>query len=153
MLDIFEEMQSILRAFEVAGVGYALCGGLAMTAYGLQRATIDVDLLVLAEDMQRALAIADELGYDAPASPMRFRDVIIERRTKLDPEHGDFIPLDLIQVTPSLQSVWSQRVRMSWGGDEAWILTRDALIAMKRLRGSKQDQADIEFLENPDDAS
>lgn len=48
---------------DAAGVRYALIGGFAMALRGVQRATLDLDFLLMLEDLDRADATLTELGY------------------------------------------------------------------------------------------
>jgi len=146
-----DELRSLLGAFERRGVSYALCGGLALAVYGKPRSTLDIDLLVLAEDLDAALAAAAEAGFDTPAAEMAFaRGAVHMRRvSKFIPDLGEHIPLDLIRVTETIRLVWDQRLRAEWAGGSLWVVSREGLITLKRLRNSAQDLADIEFLEAP----
>jgi hypothetical protein len=147
MLDLYDEFATLIGALEAAGAEYAVCGGLAMAIHGLPRATIDVDLVVPPNAAERVLACARDLDYTIPAHPMRFADgaVEIRRVTKID--HGDLLSLDLLLVTPALQNVWNERVRVRWERGELWVVSRQGLVSLKRLRGSGQDQDDIKRLE------
>ncbi|MES1208434.1 MAG: hypothetical protein ABUS79_21050 [Pseudomonadota bacterium] len=50
MLDLVQELTDVIACLDQGGVPYALCGGLAMAVHGYPRATVDIDLLVLAKD-------------------------------------------------------------------------------------------------------
>ena len=62
MLDLYEELKAIVAALDENGIDYALCGGLAMAVWGAPRATVDIDLLILAERLEETKAIARSLG-------------------------------------------------------------------------------------------
>jgi len=49
--------------FDTAEVHYGLIGGLAMAMRGVQRATVDLDFLLLLEDLEEADAILRDCGY------------------------------------------------------------------------------------------
>ena len=66
MFDLYEEFKSIVSALEERGIDYAVCGGLAMAVHGLPRATVDIDLLILAESLEEAKAVVRSLGYTIP---------------------------------------------------------------------------------------
>jgi predicted nucleotidyltransferase len=51
-------------AIEEAGIPYVLAGGLASSVLGRSRATDDVDLLVRADDADRALEVLGEAGFE-----------------------------------------------------------------------------------------
>ncbi len=48
---------------DAAGIRYALIGGFAMALRGAQRATLDLDFLLMLDDLDKAHAIFGELGY------------------------------------------------------------------------------------------
>jgi hypothetical protein len=149
MFDLYDEFSNIIGALEAAGVEYAVCGGLAMAVHGFPRATIDVDLVVPPNAADRVLACAHNLDYIIPAYPMSFADgaVEIRRVTKIDAASGDLLSLDLLLVTPAIERIWNERTRVRWERGELWVVSRQGLVSLKRLRGSGQDQDDIERLE------
>jgi hypothetical protein len=53
----------IVGVLDSAGVRYALIGGLAMAFRGAQRATFDMDFILLLEDLKAAHAALESLGY------------------------------------------------------------------------------------------
>ncbi len=50
-------------ALEQAGVRYATIGGFAMALRGVQRATVDLDFILMLEDLTKADAILCRFGY------------------------------------------------------------------------------------------
>ena len=96
--------------------------------------------------------VARKVGYDVDVGLMTFASgqVRIHRLTKIDPEFGDVLPLDLLPVTPELEPVWGSRTRVEWDVGDLWVVSREGLVALKRLRGSGQDRDDIERLEEDD---
>ena len=48
--------------------------------------------------------------------------------------------VDLLHVTPALESVWQSRRRVAWNHGAIGTVSRAGLVALKRLRGSGQDQ-------------
>ncbi|MDZ7761749.1 MAG: hypothetical protein U5L00_16020 [Desulfovermiculus sp.] len=88
MLDLYEEMLQVVRKLEQKKIYYALCGGLAMAVYDVIRATVDIDLLILTQDVEKAMEAMLELGFEFKAQPMTFAGgkIHIYRVTKIDPE-------------------------------------------------------------------
>jgi hypothetical protein len=152
MLDLFDEFIALVNALEMAHLPYAVCGGLAMAIHGLPRATVDVDILVPTDAADSVLEAARRLGYSIPADPMIFAGgaVEIRRVTKIDPSSGDLLSLDLLLVTPALTDIWASRTRIGWERGEVWAVSREGLVALKKLRGSGQDQDDIKRLQEND---
>jgi hypothetical protein len=69
-------------------------------------------------------------------------------------EAGQVLSVDLLLVTPEIREVWDSRVQADWEGGELSVVSREGLIALKNLRGSAQDNADISaLLEDVDDAT
>lgn len=61
----FERVLSTLAEFmEREGIPYAVIGAFGLQAYGLGRATMDVDLAAEAGAQQRILAFLESLGYE-----------------------------------------------------------------------------------------
>jgi hypothetical protein len=156
MLDPVTELERLVDAFEADEVGYAVCGGLALAVHGHPRATKDVDLLVQPHDVDRAIEVAKRVGFDIPARKMTFglrtgtpREM--KRLSKLDPDTGTLMSLDLIVVNPELEDVWEDRVRVMWRERPLVVVSRAGLATMKRIAGRKQDLADLAKLEGTED--
>jgi len=107
-LDLIAELEALLETFERGGIDYALCGGLAVAVHGHPRATMDIDLLVRAEQLTSAIQVARGAGFDVPARKMMFglragNPREMQRVSKLDPETNELLSLDLIVVGPGLE--------------------------------------------------
>ena len=76
---------------------------------------------------------------------MSFRGgtVEIRRFSKVDRGSGEVLMLDFLLVTPPLASVWETRLELEWEEGTLWVVSRDGLVALKRLRMSGQDTDDI----------
>jgi hypothetical protein len=148
MLDLFDEFNKVITLLAEHTIDYALCGGLALAVYGIPRATIDIDLLIMPESLETVVPLVRELGYKKEALPMRFTDrgIEIRRVSKIDPDSGDILMLDLLLVTPAILPVWKSRKEVAWEHGTLWVVSRDGLIALKSLRGSGQDLEDISRL-------
>lgn len=148
MLDILEELRSLVAALDEHEVEYALCGGMAMAVYGRARTTIDIDLLILSDSLDEVYALAQSLGYNIRGKEMSFADGAIEIRrvSKIDRDDGELLSLDLLLVTPEILPAWESRVHAEWEGGNLSVVSVSGLIALKELRKSSQDLADIEAL-------
>jgi hypothetical protein len=156
MLDLYNEFRALVGALDKQGVDYALCGGIAMAIYDRPRTTVDIDLLILSESLERVITVSKALGYTIRGMDMTFAKGAIEIRrvSKVDGETGFVLSLDLLLVTPEIREVWDSRVEADWEGGRLSVVSRSGLIALKQLRGSAQDQADISALrEDIDDAT
>ncbi|MEK6323535.1 MAG: hypothetical protein AABN33_17995 [Acidobacteriota bacterium] len=155
MLDLYDEFREIISSLTEGGIDYAVCGGLAVSVYSDPRATVDIDLLILPNDLDRARTAVQHLGYTIAAMPMTFAHGAIEIRrfSKLDTEAGDVLSLDLLLVTPEIVDVWASRSQVESENGPLWLVSRRGLIALKSLRSSGQDLADIERLKEGLDES
>jgi hypothetical protein len=148
MLDLYEELNGLIRELNRAQTEYALCGGLALAVYGITRATIDIDVLVDRESLPGIMSITKDLGYQITAAAMKSKGGTIEihRVSKIDPERKDLFSLDFPVATPALNPVWEGRRQVKWGRKKLWVVSREGLIALKLQRGSGQDLDDIKKL-------
>ena len=148
MLDLYDEFRKLIAALDEHQIDYALCGGIAMAIYDRPRATVDIDLLILAQSLDDAMAIARALDYTILGLEMTFSDGAIEIRriSKIDRKTGHVLSLDLLLVTPEIQDVWNSRVQADWEGGTLSVVSREGLIRLKNMRGSAQDKADISAL-------
>ena len=155
MLDLYEELKSIVKKLNESRIDYDLCGGLALAVFGIPRATVDIDILIRRESLEKAQILAHGRGYIMRANPMAFAGGAIEihRVSKKDEETGDWFSLDFLVVTPSLQKVWDTRQEVAWEEGKLWSVSREGLIFLKSLRGSGQDLDDIRRLKEGSDES
>jgi hypothetical protein len=155
-------VEAIVRALNTAEVKYLIVGGLAVNAYGYERLTRDVDLVVgLAPDnIIRAVRALAELRYQMsiPITAEQFADPAnrelwrkeknmtvlrlwsdVHRRTPVDV--FVYEPFDFAREYPS--ATWEEVIR----GMKAPIVQYKTLIEMKKTAGRPQDLADIADLE------
>jgi hypothetical protein len=147
MLDLFEELRSVISRLDENGIPYALCGGLAMAVHGYPRATVDIDIVVPADDLARVETAVHPLGFSIPTAPMTFHAgaVEIRRLTKMHTS-GQVLSLDILLVTPAIEQAWNTRQAMTWAFGNISVVSPEGLIALKSLRGSGRDQDDIKQL-------
>lgn len=62
-MDFLKVLQQLDKAMSRDGIRYALVGGFALAMRGVQRATADLDFLLLSQDLDRAHEILTALGY------------------------------------------------------------------------------------------
>jgi hypothetical protein len=154
LLDLLDEFRALVCALEEAHVDFAVCGGLAVAIHARPRATLDIDLLLPREQLDRARDVAQRLGYRIEAGHMVVRKDVVEihRLSKPDPDTGDLLSLDLLLVTPALAQTWEARERVDWEHGSLPVVSRAGLVQMKRLRGSGLDLDDIRALEGEDES-
>lgn len=62
-MDFKTVTSNLLTAFEEEHISYALIGGFAVSLWGYQRATVDIDFLVNNDDMEKVRRIVEKMGY------------------------------------------------------------------------------------------
>ncbi|MBA3694249.1 MAG: hypothetical protein H0W77_12565 [Acidobacteria bacterium] len=149
MATLLEELDALISALNENEIEYAVCGGLALAIHGFARATLDIDILIQSESLEKAYKIGAEKGFDIRELDISFKEraVEIRRVSKID-DNGEVLSLDLVIVTPQVQDVWEARETIDFLGSQLWVVSQTGLIKMKRLAGRPQDLADIERLEN-----
>jgi hypothetical protein len=152
-MNVFEEFKGIILELEKQKVRYALVGGVAMAFYSEPRFTRDIDILVDIDDFEKAKGLLEKDGYFESASPRTFRNVAIELRRFLKivaPEDEMMIDI-LIAKDEEVRRIIQNAVEAESEEGRVMLADKKDLIWLKRSRDSKQDQADIERLENDKD--
>jgi hypothetical protein len=154
MIDIVDELRPVVEKFSEHGIEYALCGGMAdgcplIPAHDYGYRCFDAIRICSESD-----EVGRRTGYTIRRKDLSFKDgaVEIRRTSKPDPQPGgDVLHLDFLLVTPAIKDVWDSRVEVEWEGGRLSVVTRDGLIELKKLRGSRQDAVDIERRVSKDD--
>ena len=71
---LIQELRLLVGSFNQHEVEFALCGGLAVAAHGLVRATQDIDFLIREESLEPAYVAAAEVGYDPRGLDISFKE-------------------------------------------------------------------------------
>ena len=152
-MNIVDELHAISAALRAAAIPYAVCGGIAVTAYGATRTTKDIDIAIAREHLPAALAAVAPLGYSIPAGPMVFSEGTpqerhVQRVNKIAGAHH--LVLDLLLAEAAYAGVLDDRVDVALPRGAITFVSRDTLLRMKRLAGRPIDLSDIEKLEGSD---
>ncbi len=134
-----EELASVLRAFESAGIACAPIRGLALAEllYGdiTARPTGDIDLLVRKKDLPRVADTLGELGFRELNHRPGFAQVYSYTLGFLKNRHGWIVvePHWTITYPPfadsvDMDAVWSRCVKRRFLGIETWSLGREDLL-------------------------
>ncbi len=152
-LELFAEL-------ERQGVRYLLVGGLALNIHGVERATMDVDLMMAldADNLKGFFSAARTLGL-VPVLPVALSDFADPQKVRqwveekhmlafaLRPPRSSDPTLDiLVQPKVDFESAWSRRIEKDLGTTRVRLAAIDDLIALKTGTGRKRDEADIEAL-------
>lgn len=150
-MNIKDEFLRIVDALTAADIQYVVVGGLAVAIHGCPRLTIDIDILIRAADLDQAKAVLAPTGFDLESGLIRLGagpagEECLFRLTKT--EGTEFLTLDLLLTTAEHDSVWASREQFLFGDRMVWVVSRDALVTMKRRAGRPKDLADIAALES-----
>ena len=114
----------IANEFEQAGIVFVVAGGFAVNVHHVTRQTLDVDLLIAVDDVEKASRVLQAAGYQKGlGSPVvaRFK--------------GDgkiFLDIDLMLMDPeTLRKILKQSQATSIAGHSFRVLSLEHLIAMK----------------------
>jgi hypothetical protein len=155
MLDL-----DLFRALDEEAVRYLLVGGLALNIHGVERATMDVDLMVALDsaNLEAFLRAANRLNLK-PAAPVSIQDLLDADKRKewiekkhmlafaLRPPQAYGPTIDVLIHSPvAFEQAWLGRIAKNLGGLAINVANIDDLIAMKTGTGRIQDEADIEAL-------
>lgn len=148
MSGLLKEFTDLTKTLNEKGIAYAVCGGWAMAIHGLPRATVDIDLLILSENLSAAWETAQNLGYDVEGLPLHFHDGAIEirRLSRIDKESKRLYMIDFLLVTEVLRDVWANRQLIEWEDGKLWAVSCEGLILLKTISGREQDLLDIKKL-------
>ena len=151
-MNIVDELHAVTAALRAANVAYAVCGGIAVTAYGATRTTKDIDIAIARADVVAALAAVASLGYAIPAGPMTFgagtaQERHVQHVNKIVGAHH--MVLDFL-AEAAYAGVLDDRVDVDLQLGPITFVSRATLLRMKRLAGRAIDLADIEKLEGGD---
>ena len=83
-MDFRRVLVSLVEGFQAEGVEYALIGGFALALWGVQRATVDLDFLVLRDSLPRLDELMARLGYSC-----RYRTENVSQFVSGDPRLGE----------------------------------------------------------------
>ena len=150
MATLLQEFTDFVAALKQRQIDYAVCGGWAMTIHGYTRATMDIDVMVLANDLADAWRVAEDLGYNVEGLPLHFHDgdIEIRRISKVDAETKVLFTIDFLLVTDATRQIWQNRENVEWEHGAISTVSREGLIQLKEISGRLQDLADIERLKN-----
>lgn len=153
-MNLVDELHAVAAALHREEIPYAVCGGIAVTIHGATRTTKDIDLVVRRQDVGRILDAIRPLGYLFAALPMTFdagtpQERHVQRVRKVD--GSDHLVVDLILDEGALAGSLDDRRTIVLAEGPLNVVTRERLLAMKRMAGRPQDLADIEKLEGDDE--
>ena len=146
-LDLRDKLESLTRSLDEAGIPYAVCGALALAIHGHPRATKDIDLVTLPDQITALKAVARVHGFTLEALPMTFSASGITVHRVSQVAGSQLLTLDIIDGSGPLASVWATRERIETERGPIWVVSRQGLVTIKLAAGRPQDLADLSRLE------
>ena len=150
----------LFRTLQDERVDYVVVGGLAINLHGVERATMDVDLVLAMDDanLRRFLAAATRLKLK-PTLPVALEALCDAKQLDTWVREKRMIAFSLHAVSPNLPTVdiivrpalpfetmRRNRIEKDIGGVRFSLACIEDLIALKTGTGRKQDASDIEAL-------
>jgi predicted nucleotidyltransferase len=142
------DFRDVLQELIAAGVRFLVVGAHALSAHGVPRATVDLDIWVR-PDSENAQLVFDALArFGAPLDAL---GVTTSDFTSLDNVAQFGLPPFRIDIMTSISGVtfdvaWEERVEGKIEGVQVPIIGLQAFVQNKRASGRKKDLADIEAL-------
>jgi hypothetical protein len=145
-MDLVDELRQLIETLRTAQVDYALCGGFALAAHGIVRATEDIDVILEEGSLEALQTAVEPLGYFLQPERFSFKEGTVKIRRFVKTEERDSLLLDVLTVTPAIRGPWQTRSVLQTHLGPVPVISRSGLITLKLLRGSGQDMDDIERL-------
>ena len=154
-MELYREFFALVRKLNEARIEYAVVGGIALAFHAQPRFTRDIDILAKPADLDAYARVFAELGYFKTGQPWTFSNtnITLHRFGKPSADHPDeLILVDLLIGNDEVhRKIIERSLSDTSAAGRVMLATKEDLIWMKKQRGSKQDEADIENLESEHD--
>lgn len=135
-------LRSVIAFLEASGYRYAIIGGIALSRWGVVRATYDVDIKVVVPDTDYARirttiesAFPQRARQNGPENPLIVPVVV-----------GQVIVDFLLALPGYEEQIIERAVLQDFGGWSAWICSAEDLIIQKVVAGRVKDWMDVDAL-------
>ena len=156
-MKLFKKLFSSLNK---ESIKYLVVGGIAVNLYGIERATADIDIILMLDERNvlKFSKVIKKLGFK-PKLPVSIKDFTDPQKREewitqkgmivfslYDPENPFFL-LDVFVDTPfDFDKVYKQRKRIRFENIHIPLVPLRELIKMKQKTDRPQDKADIFYL-------
>jgi hypothetical protein len=153
-MDIFK---TIFDSLNRERVKYMLAGGVAVNLYGVERATADIDIVVLLEEnnLLKFVSAVESLCLK-PKMPIKLEDFVDPKKRQkwittkgmkvfslYDPRNPFFLIDVFTEFSFDFNDAYKQRKKIRLGDTLISLVPITILIEMKEGTGRPQDQADV----------
>src|SRR5260370_1224161 len=153
---VHETLFNLARRLEEEGIDYALIGGMALNLYGYERMTVDVDVLLTKEGLQKFHSVLVGRGYVPLFGGARkhFKDAATGVKVEVitaGEYPGDGLPKEVVFPDPGLASRNIDGIRVIPLEDLIELKLASGLSAAHRIRDLGDVQQLMEVLNLPRD--
>ena len=148
-MNVFYEFWKIAKVLETEKIPYALVGGVAIAFHSVPRFTKDIDILIESCVLKRIKDVLKKEGYFESTSSRTFKNAKLTMHRFMKIVDADEMLIDvLVSGSDRHNEIIANAVEAESAEVKVKLAIKEDLIWLKRLRNSKQDQADIEGLIN-----
>ena len=145
-MELFQDYEDLLNAFNARGVKYLLIGGYAVSFYTVPRFTKDMDLWIRPDERNAQKVYQALEDFGAPLTNIVPGDFVVlgtVYQMGVAP-----VRIDIINTTGGVpfDEAWKNKKTVKYGKATVQIIGLSDLIAIKRAVGRKQDMIDLEKL-------
>lgn len=153
-------LKKLFSSLNKENVKYMVAGGVAVNLYGIERATADIDIILMLNDknLSQFVKVAKRLALK-PKLPVKIEDFIDSNKRKewiknknmkvfsLYDTKNPFFLLDVfVEIPFNFDEVYRQRKRIKFEDTTIPVVPIKELINMKEKSNRPQDKADIFYL-------
>jgi hypothetical protein len=153
-------LKKLFSSLNKENVKYMVAGGVAVNLYGIERATADIDIILMLNDknLSQFVKVAKRLALK-PKLPVKIEDFIDSNKRRewiknknmkvfsLYDTKNPFFLLDVfVEIPFNFNEVYRQRKRIKFEDTTIPVVPIKELINMKEKSNRPQDKADIFYL-------
>ena len=139
------DTESLLRLLKENKVDFLIIGATAFPVYGYSRATLDIDIFIIAEkeNAKKTLTSLKTFGYDISdiTAEEILTNKILIRQYMVETDIHPFV------ADVEFEEVWKNKIMNKIGDIEVYFPSLDDMIKMKKAAGRKKDIEDLKILE------
>ncbi len=140
-----------IRRMNKRRIKYLVAGGVAVSLYGYNRTTEDIDFLIRADDenIKKFIGLMDKMGM-RPALPKNEEEIKSTIHTMFVSRHPGFyyFKIDIIPTNKRrFDALWKKRKMFRYNNIKFPVISRNDLIRLKRKSNRGKDQIDVSELE------
>jgi hypothetical protein len=154
-------LKRLFSSLNKESIRYMIAGGIAVNLYGIERATADIDIILMLEktNLLKFVKVAKKLGLK-PKLPVKIEDIVDEKKRmkwitekkmkvfSLYDTKNSFFLLDIFVDVPfDFDEVYKRRKKVRFENTIVSVVPIEELINMKKKSNRPQDKADIFYLE------